>query len=146
MKRRFSPRQRTILALLSGGRCPGCGEPLTKFHADHRRPHSRGGPTTLTNGQAMCPTCNMKKGNKMVQLRPWQAEAHDKALNWLVDVGEDRHFLINAAPGSGKTIVSCAIADSLLKQRMIDRVVVIALGPKWSISGPATSPSSPAVT
>lgn len=62
----------------------------------------------------------------MVQLRPWQAEAHDKALNWLLEVGEDRHFLINAAPGSGKTIVSCAIADSLLKQRMIDRVVVIA--------------------
>ena len=62
----------------------------------------------------------------MVQLRPWQSEAHDKAINWLVEVAEDRHFLIKAAPGSGKTIVSCAIADTLIRQGLIDRVVVIA--------------------
>ncbi|MFN3724756.1 MAG: DEAD/DEAH box helicase [Allosphingosinicella sp.] len=62
----------------------------------------------------------------MVQLRPWQVEAHDKAVNWLVEAGEDRHFLINAAPGSGKTMVSCAIADTLLRLGMIDRAVVIA--------------------
>lgn len=38
----------------------------------------------------------------------------------------DRHFLINAAPGAGKTLVSCVIADDLIKEGEIDRVVVIA--------------------
>ena len=127
MRRLFSRRQRRILALLSGGACAGCGNPLpTNFHADHRRAHSAGGPTTLSNGQAMCPTCNMKKGKTMVQLRPWQADAHTKAIHWLTERAEDRHFLINAAPGAGKTLVSCAIADTMIRKGFVDRVVVIA--------------------
>ena len=38
----------------------------------------------------------------------------------------DRHFLINAAPGAGKTFASCAIAQTLIQKGEIDRVVVIA--------------------
>ncbi len=61
-----------------------------------------------------------------IQLRPWQAEAHQKAMKWLVEDRKDRHFLINAAPGAGKTLAACAIAKSLLDNEEIDRVVVIA--------------------
>jgi superfamily II DNA or RNA helicase len=61
-----------------------------------------------------------------MNLRPWQSEALRKALKWLVEKGQDKHFLINAAPGAGKTIAACTIAKSLIEMGEIDRVVVIA--------------------
>lgn len=61
-----------------------------------------------------------------MRLRPWQQEALQKAMHWLVERGEDKHFLINAAPGAGKTIAACTIAKSLIEGGHIDRVVVIA--------------------
>jgi len=60
------------------------------------------------------------------KLRPWQIEALNKALRWLVVDRQDHHFLINAAPGAGKTIAACAIAQELIERSEIDRVVVIA--------------------
>jgi len=62
----------------------------------------------------------------MLKLRPWQQEALAKAIRWLVEVRRDRHFLINAAPGAGKTLASTAIARHLIEAGEIDRVVVIA--------------------
>ncbi len=59
-------------------------------------------------------------------LRAWQSEATTKALKWLVDDKADRHFLINAAPGAGKTICASVIAKRLIEQGEIDRVIVIA--------------------
>lgn len=61
-----------------------------------------------------------------MKLRPWQQEALQKALRWLLDLGVDRHFLINAAPGAGKTLASCAIAQALILRGEMDRVIVIA--------------------
>jgi 5-methylcytosine-specific restriction endonuclease McrA len=63
MKRFFTPRQRVILRLMAGNQCRLCGRPLnSRFHADHRRAFSKGGPTTLENGQALCQPCNQQKG------------------------------------------------------------------------------------
>lgn len=62
----------------------------------------------------------------MLQLREWQAQAQIKALRWLVETGTDKHFLINAAPGAGKTIAACSIAKLLIDKGLIDRVIVIA--------------------
>lgn len=61
-----------------------------------------------------------------LKLRPWQQEALQKTVAWLVQSRSDRHFLINAAPGSGKTLASCAIAQTLIELGEIDRVIVIA--------------------
>lgn len=61
-----------------------------------------------------------------IQLRDWQKEALAKAINWLVIGRKDRHFLINAAPGAGKTVTACVIAAELIKRNEIDRVIVIA--------------------
>jgi superfamily II DNA or RNA helicase len=61
-----------------------------------------------------------------MQLRPWQSEALQKALKWLVEKRSDKHFLINAAPGAGKTIAACTIAKNLIDLGEIDRVIVIA--------------------
>jgi superfamily II DNA or RNA helicase len=127
MKRRFGARQRRVLAWVAGGCCAICGTRLAKdFHADHVVPFSRGGATVTNNGQALCGPCNLKKGNRMLKLRPWQQQALEKAIHWLTVVREDRHFLINAAPGAGKTMASSAIARALIERGEIDRVVVIA--------------------
>ncbi|AWZ20546.1 hypothetical protein RTM1035_02370 [Roseovarius sp. TM1035] len=49
--------------MLAGNLCQKCGEVLdASFHADHVHAHSRGGATVLKNGQALCATCNLKKG------------------------------------------------------------------------------------
>jgi superfamily II DNA or RNA helicase len=62
----------------------------------------------------------------LITLRPWQSEAIDKALTWLVKEDKDRHFLINAAPGAGKTICASVLAQKLFEADEIDRVIVIA--------------------
>lgn len=127
MNRLFSKRQRLILAFLSGGKCSECGTRLTRqnYHADHVIPFSRGGETNTRNGAALCAACNLKKGNQMkTKIRPWQKEAIAEAMQ-IYKQGE-RNFLINAAPGAGKTYAAALLAKELLDQDMIDRVVVIA--------------------
>ncbi|MBT4886598.1 MAG: DEAD/DEAH box helicase family protein [Planctomycetaceae bacterium] len=62
----------------------------------------------------------------MIQLREWQSAALIKALDWFSNTEGDNHFLINAAPGAGKTLASCAIAQELINRGEIERVVVIA--------------------
>lgn len=60
-----------------------------------------------------------------LRLRPWQAECLSKALAWFAS-GQNRHFLVNAAPGSGKTICASVIAKRLFDLGEIDAVIVIA--------------------
>lgn len=61
--RRFSTRVRVAMALASGGTCVHCGEELQPgWHGDHTQPWSKGGQTVPANGQASCPTCNLKRG------------------------------------------------------------------------------------
>jgi superfamily II DNA or RNA helicase len=129
VRRWFNKRQKMILALISSGKCQVCGNKLQEnFHADHVLPFSKGGKTNTANGQALCPTCNLTKGNKTmtIKLRNWQVQSLNKALVWLLSKDGDRQFIINAAPGAGKTIAACAIAQELISGDEIDRVVVIA--------------------
>lgn len=50
-------------------RCWWCGERLgDDWHIDHRVPLSRGGTSDLGNLCASCPSCNLKKHDKM----PWE--------------------------------------------------------------------------
>ena len=62
---------------------------------------------------------------KVVSLRAWQAEAVDKALVWYKG-NADRHFVVNAAPGAGKTMMAAALIIKMFEQGMFDRIVVIA--------------------
>jgi 5-methylcytosine-specific restriction endonuclease McrA len=42
-----------------------CNKSLANsFHADHVFAFSKGGETTTINGQALCATCNLKKGSQ----------------------------------------------------------------------------------
>ena len=60
----------------------------------------------------------------MVKLRPWQTECVKKSLNWYHE--KNKHFLVNAAPGAGKTIAACVVAQQLYENNTIDCVVLIA--------------------
>lgn len=66
-KRAFNEDEKFVLWLRANKKCqgPGCGVELAdykSFHADHVVPYSAGGATSLENGQALCPSCNLKKG------------------------------------------------------------------------------------
>ena len=91
-----------------------CGCRLEKgWHADHIVPYSRGGKTHIDNAQALCPTCNLTKGDFMHTSDPykshifgpppfanphkWQRRAVDRFF------ATDERFLADATPGCGKT-------------------------------------------
>ena len=63
-QRFFSAQQRKRIFERSSGQCAGCQIELseTNFHADHIMAYSKGGSTTVENGQALCTGCNTKKG------------------------------------------------------------------------------------
>ena len=41
--------------------CPGCGDKLSKYEIDHKKPLCRGGTNDLDNLQALCPFCHAGK-------------------------------------------------------------------------------------
>ena len=56
---RWALRRRT------GFVCAKCSQQLTaSFHADHVTAFIKGGKTNLYEMQALCPTCNLKKGDR----------------------------------------------------------------------------------
>jgi len=64
--RLFSDKQRTEIFLRDAQKCTICGTKVTigNFEADHIKPFSKGGLTTLENGQCTCRKCNRSKGAK----------------------------------------------------------------------------------
>lgn len=127
-RRRFNNRERIALYLAQDGKCAECGDELEKsWHADHVKAWSHGGPTDVVNGQAMCPTCNLRKGNKGEDMtkdfREWQRRANDKyRKDWFEG---KRLWLCSVTPGGGKTFWALSIAKWLLDEHLIDRVVII---------------------
>ncbi len=62
-RRLFSSRQKIALWLIANELCQICNKPLPRnWEADHRIPHSKGGHTHVSNGQAVCRQCNRSKG------------------------------------------------------------------------------------
>lgn len=118
--RRFGGRERVALYLAADGRCSRCGRDLEPgWHADHVKPYSHGGETDVVNGQALCPDCNLKKGDTMDGLRAWQSDALARFLRTSGD------FLTVATPGAGKTAFALAAAQRLVELGQIDRLVVV---------------------
>lgn len=133
-RRRFNISERVGLFLASGGLCSLCGVELPpRWHADHVTPYCDGGPTDVLNGQATCPTCNLKKGASTIamrndigqwpasrRLRPWQARAFEHFTQ-----SNLRDYLIVATPGAGKTIAALKIGYELLLEGSVDRLIIV---------------------
>jgi superfamily II DNA or RNA helicase len=119
--RRFNRRQRVVLYIAQDGKCASCGVELDpSFHADHITAWSRGGPTDVINGQALCPKCNLMKGNKNMDLRPWQKQAK---RDYFTDSKQD--WLLHVTPGGGKTTWALSIAKDLIQDGTVERIVVV---------------------
>lgn len=130
MTRLFNAKQRDALFIVAGGVCQNCGLKLERgWHADHKMPYSAGGVTDVVNGQALCPTCNLRKGATVTELqawpegltlRSWQAQAwarfqtHDQA-----------NFLTVATPGAGKTRFALRVAHDLMRRGRVEQVVIV---------------------
>lgn len=116
-RRTFNSRERRAIYLAANGCCEYCGVELEPgWHVDHEESHSTGGRTHVTNGKASCPSCNLKKGNRMSRpLRLWQQET----LNQYRRAVNPNRFLIAAFPGMGKTEAAAAIS------RYVGRFVVV---------------------
>lgn len=75
-ERLFTPQQRYEMWERQGGVCPATGKKIPQdqinnhelWHADHIKPHSKGGLTTLENGQLVCKEYNQEKSNKLPEL------------------------------------------------------------------------------
>lgn len=135
-RRRFSEAERTAIYLAAGGNCAGCGEALESgWHADHLRPYSQGGETTIANGRALCPVCNLKKGSSYVlKLRKWQERA---IATW--EEAKKSNFLLVATPGSGKTRFALELIRRQLAAGEIDQVAIVVptehLKYQWEAKG-----------
>ena len=56
------------------------------------------------------------------ELRPWQISAIKKSTEWFAQKN-DKRFLINAAPGAGKTICASMIAKKLLDEKKLKELL-----------------------
>ena len=138
----FGSAQRMAIYLRSDGRCQLCDSAiqLSTFHADHIVPWSKGGPTTLSNAQALCPPCNLAKSSTMSvpydnhlppgwELRKWQEEFikrfYASALQQVVKPpAEIQAFILHAFPGSGKSLAQTLVARTLIEQKIIEQVII----------------------
>lgn len=95
--RRFKFASRRAVMTRAGGRCEAplllawgrCQDPATEI--DHIYPWSRGGPTVVSNGQALCSTHNRRKSN----LRPpwWYVLSLERRRSAYVGLGVDSRVL-----------------------------------------------------
>lgn len=132
-RRAFSDRERAALWVAAGGRCAICNVELSRgWHADHVVPWSLGGETDVVNGQALCPACNMAKGNRMADWNPWpkgmkprrwQENALEQAIEAYRAGSSD--FLCVATPGAGKTKFALAVARLLIQTGRARCLIVV---------------------
>jgi len=136
--------------------------PFDLMHGDHIHPWSVGGPTTLENCQALCGSCNLRKGSQPQEvarqlfhadklgpgrgdLRPWQRDALDVVLPRVLDVP----MLVEACPGAGKTHFGLEVAYRLLSGGEISRLIVVAptvgICDGWLESASAANKTSPTI-
>ena len=144
--RQFSRRQRRALYRAAGGECERCGKDLRQdWHADHVVPRSKGGLTTIANGQALCPGCNLSKSDQISKPNQMSNQTGTGELDFQNDVfgpppfpepltwqkraireftATDEHFLADAAPGAGKTAFAAYLFRHLYRSEW-ERIFVI---------------------
>jgi superfamily II DNA or RNA helicase len=135
LNRFFSKKEKSRIYLKSIGRCGICRRELGgNWHADHIIPVKYGGPTLVSNGQALCPPCNIKKGDRLMieyeDLREWQKQATDAFETTL-----EREFLAVVSPAGGKTIWAVFQAHRFLRKNPSGFLIIVvpttALKSQW---------------
>jgi len=65
-RRFFNKAEKIVIWRRNNGTCQKCSCKVSfnEMHADHIKPHSTGGVTTIENGQTLCGPCNLSKGTR----------------------------------------------------------------------------------
>lgn len=134
--------------------------PFDLMHGDHIVAWSKGGPTTMENLQALCGSCNLRKGTDPQEvalarfnvellapgtgvLRTWQQEAIPVVLSTI----QHEPVLIEACPGAGKTQFGLEVAYQMVTAREISRVLIVvptvAIADGWLRSASSATPGAP---
>ena len=141
MQRLFTQAQRNAIYLLSGGHCAMCGFRIWpgNWHADHIKPFSKGGLTVMANAQGFVPNAISSKERTWSttrrllpsgsEPRAWQRKflsLFEAYANRVLQtpVSQREAFVLNAFPGSGKTMAQLAAMAWLYKEQKIDFIVV----------------------
>ena len=120
-RRRLSLEERVLLRLRAKGKCEQCGCDLdASFHADHVQPWSKGGRTLLSNMQALCPSCNLRKGSSM--LRAHQKEMQSIARREACGT-EFFQTIAHVTPGGGKSVLPFILGHSLYRRGIIEKIL-----------------------
>lgn len=66
-KRSYTQEEKQVLLHIANYKCMNCEKQVSieDSEADHKIPHSKGGKTTIENGQILCVTCNRLKSDKI---------------------------------------------------------------------------------
>src|SRR3990170_5941100 len=112
--------------------------PFDLMHGDHIVPWIGGGATAMSNLQALCGSCNLRKGSQPQdvvakffevdaltpgagELRRWQREA----LSIVMEKIQTEPVLVEACPGAGKTHFGLDVAYRLVQAGLISRVLIV---------------------
>jgi superfamily II DNA or RNA helicase len=130
------------------------------MHGDHVVPWSQGGRTIVSNLQALCGSCNLRKGSQAQEVaeqrfrvdllapgsgtpRAWQAKALRKTWE---HIGTEP-VLIEACPGAGKTQFGLELAYEMVVRGEITRVLIVVptvgIADGWQRAASMADPRAP---
>lgn len=129
-----SPELRAALYYAADGKCQICGEPLEEdWHADHIIPWKAVARTNVHEMQALCRSCNLAKGMKVMQgapfhistsrLRPGQRQAVDTIIDRIRE--KKSHTAIVLPTRYGKTDVMRVSGLTLWRDRLVSCALVV---------------------
>ena len=162
MRRTFSRAEVWRAWKLQGEVCNLCHRaiPFDLMHGDHILAWSSGGATTVDNLQALCGSCNLRKGTQPQEvisahfdvdrispsygdMRQWQIDAMPVVLSRILEEPQ----LVEACPGAGKTRFGLEVAYRLVFDGLISRVLIVvptlAIADGWRKAASAGSSGTP---
>lgn len=120
-----SKRLRALLWIAADGKCQSCGRPLPDdWHADHIVPYIVRGRTNVHEMQALCPTCNLRKGASPVKLRKHQIEFM-RIMDEIISGASVKNIAAIITPGGGKSVLPVIAANKLIGAGLADFIAWI---------------------
>jgi superfamily II DNA or RNA helicase len=115
-----SKRLRALLWYAADGKCQNCGQELPdSWHADHVVPYAVSPRTNVHEMQALCPKCNLRKGDSWMILREHQSEI-DAHLAGIRSGDKPRTIIGVITPGGGKSKWPIMIANAMIPAGLAD--------------------------
>lgn len=120
-----SKKLRQALFEAAGGRCQLCGvELLAGWHADHIEPWSVTGRTEVSEMQALCRSCNLRKGKNMFKPRRLQLQLQELCQAIAKGTLPNKTVVVEGSPGSGKGTLPVILTATLFP-KVADKIIVV---------------------